>query len=65
MQNLIKKHSLLEGDIAAHTEALNAITEQADAFVSDEHFHADCIKEKQQQLSMKFSELEVGCSIFR
>ncbi|EDV21767.1 uncharacterized protein TRIADDRAFT_59818 [Trichoplax adhaerens] len=58
VQNLIKKHTLLEADIAAHTEALKAITEQADAFISEEHFHADSIKDKQQQVALRFSGLE-------
>ena len=43
VQNLTKKHQLLEADILAHEERISDMNEQADSLVSCEQFDTDDI----------------------
>lgn len=46
MQNLQKKHALLEADVSSHAERIDAIRTQAEQFIERGHFDADNIKTK-------------------
>lgn len=58
VQNLQKKHDQLETDIAAHQEKMNAINEQADEFVNNEHFNAEPIDEKRKAVAERYADLQ-------
>lgn len=46
VQNLQKKHALLEADVSSHAERIEALREQAEQFIEKGHFDADNIKAK-------------------
>ncbi|KAL3872184.1 hypothetical protein ACJMK2_040130 [Sinanodonta woodiana] len=58
VQNLQKKHALLEADVAAHQDRIDGIAIQAAQFVESGHFDADNIKAKQEQLSKRYKALQ-------
>lgn len=47
VQNLQKKHTLLEADVASHQDRIEGIKITADQFVDGGHFDADNIHAKQ------------------
>lgn len=47
VQNLQKKHTLLEADVASHQDRIEGIKITADQFVDGGHFDADNIRTKQ------------------
>ena len=47
MQNLQKKHALLESDVSSRQDRIDGIAVAADQFVERGHFDADNIKAKQ------------------
>lgn len=47
VQNLQKKHTLLEADVASHQDRIEGIKITADQFVDGGHFDADNIRAKQ------------------
>ncbi|XP_035684930.1 spectrin alpha chain, non-erythrocytic 1-like isoform X36 [Branchiostoma floridae] len=58
VQNLQKKHALLEADVAAHQERMDGIDIQAKQFVDEGHFDADNIKAKQEALQERYDALQ-------
>jgi len=44
--HLLKRHSLLEGDVNSHSEALEQVKDTAAAFQSSNHFMGDEIQER-------------------
>ncbi|XP_078687340.1 spectrin alpha chain, non-erythrocytic 1-like [Branchiostoma floridae x Branchiostoma belcheri] len=58
VQNLQKKHALLEADVAAHQERMDGIAIQAKQFVDEGHFDADNIKAKQEALQERYDALQ-------
>ncbi|XP_053212819.1 spectrin alpha chain-like [Panonychus citri] len=58
VQNLIKKHALLESDVAAHQEKINDAIAQADEFIVNGHFDADNIKSKRNNVVDKYKSLK-------
>ncbi|XP_041429079.1 spectrin alpha chain, non-erythrocytic 1 isoform X3 [Xenopus laevis] len=58
VQNLQKKHALLEADIAAHQDRIDGITIQARQFQEAGHFDADNIKKKQEALVSRYEALK-------
>ncbi|XP_077987102.1 spectrin alpha chain, non-erythrocytic 1-like isoform X2 [Glandiceps talaboti] len=54
VQNLIKKHQLLEADIAAHEDRVKDLNAQADSFVETGHFAAEAIREKQITINERY-----------
>ncbi|XP_063288681.1 spectrin alpha chain, non-erythrocytic 1 isoform X6 [Pelobates fuscus] len=58
VQNLQKKHALLEADIAAHQDRIDGITIQARQFQDAGHFDADNIKKKQEALVGRYEALK-------
>lgn len=58
VQNLQKKHDQLESDIQAHQDKMNSINDQADQFVSNEHFNAAPIDEKRNAVAERYNDLQ-------
>ncbi|XP_068925579.1 spectrin alpha chain, non-erythrocytic 1 isoform X9 [Petaurus breviceps papuanus] len=58
VQNLQKKHALLEADVAAHQDRIDGITIQARQFQDAGHFDADNIKKKQEALVARYESLK-------
>ncbi|KAH0952782.1 hypothetical protein HN011_011760 [Eciton burchellii] len=58
VQNLQKKHALLEADVTSHADRIDGITQAAEQFVKSGHFDADNIKTKQDQLQGRYSALQ-------
>lgn len=46
VQNLQKKHALLEADVSSHAERIDALRSQAEQFIERGHFDADNIRAK-------------------
>lgn len=55
VQNLQKKHTLLEADVASHQDRIEGVKITADQFVDGGHFDADNIHAK--QVSIQFCDL--------
>ncbi|XP_048876599.1 spectrin alpha chain, non-erythrocytic 1-like isoform X2 [Brienomyrus brachyistius] len=58
VQNLQKRHALLETDVAAHQDRIDGITIQARQFQEAGHFDADSIREKQGALVARYEALK-------
>ena len=58
VQNMLKKHALIESDIASHQDRIDDIARQADKFVEDGHFDAESIKAKQAALNDRYHSLK-------
>ncbi|XP_065916481.1 spectrin alpha chain, non-erythrocytic 1-like [Dysidea avara] len=58
VQSLQKKHILLEADIAAHQDRIDSIVQQAEGFVSENHFDSDAIVSKQQALVTRYENVQ-------
>ncbi|XP_075434718.1 spectrin alpha chain, non-erythrocytic 1 isoform X8 [Ascaphus truei] len=58
VQNLQKKHALLEADVAAHQDRIDGITIQARQFQDAGHFDADNIRKKQEALVGRYDTLK-------
>ncbi|XP_051167041.1 spectrin alpha chain [Leptopilina boulardi] len=63
VQNLQKKHALLEADVGSHSDRIEAINQAAENFITSGHFDADNIKTKQDQLQNRYSALQKPMSI--
>jgi hypothetical protein len=55
VQNLLKKHQLLERDIAAREDRLGELSGQARKFVQEQHFDAVNIQEKHRNIDDRYS----------
>ncbi|VDP10579.1 unnamed protein product [Soboliphyme baturini] len=58
VQNLQKKHNLLESDINAHQERIDGVSQQAHQFEDSGHFDAAAIRSKANALMNRFSDLQ-------
>ncbi|XP_036385628.1 spectrin alpha chain, non-erythrocytic 1-like isoform X3 [Megalops cyprinoides] len=58
VQNLQKKHALLEADVTAHQDRIDGITIQARQFQEAGHFDADNIRKKQEALVSRYESLK-------
>lgn len=63
VQNLQKKHALLEADVASHQDRIEGITSQANQFVERGHFDADNIAHKQKVLTDRYAALQTPMAI--
>ncbi|XP_053988880.1 spectrin alpha chain isoform X1 [Hylaeus anthracinus] len=63
VQNLQKKHALLEADVASHSDRIEGITQAAEQFIKSGHFDANNIKVKQDQLQGRYSALQRPMSL--
>ncbi|XP_037907780.1 spectrin alpha chain isoform X2 [Hermetia illucens] len=57
VQNLQKKHALLEADVMAHQDRIEAIKVAANKFIESGHFDADNIRNKEQGLTTRYAAL--------
>ena len=57
VQNLLKKHNLLEAEIAGYDDRIKAVQKQAAEFVAAGHFQAPEIQAKEQSLSNSYAAL--------
>ncbi|TPP57241.1 Spectrin alpha chain non-erythrocytic [Fasciola gigantica] len=58
VMNAQKKHNLLEADVQAHRDRVDAFKSQADTFAAEGHFDAPIIAEKQVQLMQRYRALD-------
>ncbi|CAH1785763.1 unnamed protein product [Owenia fusiformis] len=58
VQNLQKKHTLMEADVASHQERIDAVVNLAESYAQAGHFEADNIKAKQAQIVDRYSALK-------
>ncbi|XP_011879275.1 PREDICTED: spectrin alpha chain isoform X1 [Vollenhovia emeryi] len=63
VQNLQKKHALLEADVGSHADRIDGITQAAEQFIKSGHFDADNIKTKQDQLQSRYGALQRPMSV--
>lgn len=57
VQNLLKKHTLLEADVASHSDRIESVIQQADQFIDGSHFDAEAIKAKKIALVERYDAL--------
>ena len=62
VNTLIKKHQLLETDIASHADRIEAVNKQASDFVKAGHFDADNIQAKQHIINDRYDALRQSAS---
>lgn len=58
VQNMTKKHQLVEADISAHEERIRDMNEQADSLVSSEQFDSADIEEKRTIITSRFERIQ-------
>lgn len=58
VQNLQKKHALLETDVQSRQDRIDSIVENAEKLVEAGHFDADNIRAKQEQLVDRYKSLQ-------
>ncbi|XP_070496510.1 spectrin alpha chain isoform X3 [Chironomus tepperi] len=58
VQNLQKKHALLESDVMAHQDRIENIKVAANKFIESGHFDADNIRNKENGLSKRYAALQ-------
>ncbi|XP_038209252.1 spectrin alpha chain isoform X2 [Zerene cesonia] len=58
VQNLQKKHALLEADVSSHAERVEALRSQAETFIEKGHFDAKNIRNKIEALVARYAALE-------
>lgn len=54
VQNLVKKHQLLDADINAHEERISDLNEQADVFIDSGVLDTETIKEKKRSINERY-----------
>jgi len=57
VQNLQKKHSLLEADVGSHQERIDLVRNQAKEFIESGHFDKDNIKRKADAVESRYASL--------
>ncbi|VDQ14499.1 unnamed protein product [Trichobilharzia regenti] len=60
VMNTQRWHNLLESDVAAHRERIDAFKVPADTFPVEGHFDAPIIQENQRQLAQRYHDLHKG-----
>ncbi|XP_071821753.1 spectrin alpha chain, non-erythrocytic 1-like isoform X5 [Apostichopus japonicus] len=65
VQNLMKKHSLLEDDINAHEDRINVLNSQADQFIEAGHFSPEVIKETKITINVRYTKIRTLCVVRR
>lgn len=58
VQNLQKKHAMIEADVIARAEKIEVVNAQADVFAAADHFDAPTIKEKKEILNNRYQQLQ-------
>ena len=60
VQNMQKKHGLLEADVISRQDRIDGITSASENFCQAGHFDADSIKAKQEQVVHRYRSLTVS-----
>lgn len=55
VQNLLKKHQLVERDVTAREDRLGELSGQARKFVQEQHFDAENIQAKHRNISDRYA----------
>ncbi|KAJ8038539.1 Spectrin alpha chain, non-erythrocytic 1 [Holothuria leucospilota] len=55
VQNLLKKHALVEDDVKAHEDRINVLNAQADQFIEAGHFNPEVIKETKVTINVRYT----------
>lgn len=63
VQNLQKKHALLEADVGSHADRVEGIRTASQQFVERGHFDADNIKSKQEGVTDRYAALQKPMSV--
>merc|ERR1711971_1097060 len=58
VQNLMKKHQLVEADIIAHEDRIKDMNEQADSLMASGQFDSDDIREKRDLITSRFKVIQ-------
>lgn len=58
IENLLKKHQLIEADIAAHSDRLNDMNSQADSLLESEQFDRDQINERRNTIRNRYDHVK-------
>ncbi|KAI1882449.1 hypothetical protein AGOR_G00250870 [Albula goreensis] len=58
VNNLLKKHQLLEADINAHEERLKDLNGQADSLMTSDAFDTTLVKEKRTAVNARFAKIQ-------
>lgn len=58
VQNLIKKHQLVEADIQAHDDRIKDMNSQADSLIDSGQFDASSIQEKRQSINERYERIK-------
>ncbi|OQV13288.1 Spectrin alpha chain [Hypsibius exemplaris] len=58
VQNLQKKHELLDQDIVAHQDRIDRVTREADALLAAKHFDSSNIATKRDHMLARFAKLQ-------
>ncbi|XP_026684497.1 spectrin alpha chain-like [Diaphorina citri] len=58
VQNLIKKHQLVEADIQAHDDRIKDMNGQADSLIDSGQFDASSIQEKRQSINERYERIK-------
>ena len=63
VQNLQKKHALLEADVGSHQDRIEGIKSAASHFIERGHFDSDNIEHKQKILTDRYAALQVPMAV--
>lgn len=63
VQNLQKKHALLEADVGAHQDRIEGIKAASNQFVERGHFDAETISQKQKKLTDRYAALQTPMAV--
>ncbi|XP_076321230.1 spectrin alpha chain-like isoform X2 [Tachypleus tridentatus] len=58
VQNLIKKHQLVEADIAAHEDRIKDMNNLADSLIESEQFDAAAVQEKRNSINERYERVK-------
>lgn len=62
VQNMTKKHQLVEDDITAHEERISEMNHQADSLVESGQFDSESIEEKRTSITQRFEKIRTMSS---
>eukprot|EP00095_Tigriopus_kingsejongensis_P005059 maker-scaffold330_size203968-snap-gene-0.18 protein:Tk05059 transcript:maker-scaffold330_size203968-snap-gene-0.18-mRNA-1 annotation:"spectrin alpha chain" len=62
VQNLMKKHQLVEADIMAHEDRINDMNEQADSLIKSKQFDDSDIDSKRSSINERYKRIQTSAS---
>ena len=58
VQNLVKKHQLLDADVKAHEDRVRDLNDQANSFIDSGVLDTDAIREKKQSINERYERVQ-------